>query len=153
MRLAFTNNGKYTDFEGGYNLYVKRSRSDAVISEEEYRRIVRKYCSLLSDRLYEEGFVNLPGQLGSIAVSTITRKPLYRGKKFIGYGKMDWVNGHYDGTLKTFGLVFLPKGGKKRNNFRCYGFVANRKLFKRMKEVYNQDFCSWSPIRFNDEMI
>ena len=152
MRLAFTNNGKYTDFEEGYNLYVKRSRTDVGISEETYRRIIRKYCSLLADRLYEEGFVNLPGQLGAIAVSTITRRPLYMGKKFIGYGSYDWKKREYDGKLKTIGLVYLPRRNKLKN-LRCYGFVANRRLFHRIKKGYEDCSSPWVPIEFNDDMI
>lgn len=153
MKLAFNGEGRYAEFSEGYQMYLKRSRKGECVDQKTYNRIIRKYCSRLADRLCNNGIVDLPNEIGMIAAATITRKPQYRGKQFIGYGKMDWTKGHYDGTLKTFGLVFLPKGGKKRNNFRCYGFVANRKLFKRMKEVHNQDSCSWGPIRFNDEMI
>jgi len=90
--------------------------------------------------------------LGQIAAAIITRKPQYRGKKFIGYGKMDWDKGCFDGSPKAFGIVFLPNRNKKAG-LRCYGFVANRKLFKRMKARYESDDCPWVPLEFNDDMI
>lgn len=153
MKLAFSGQGRYTEFEDGYQMYVNRSRKGESVDKKTYNRIIRLYCSLLADRLQEYGIIDLPNEIGMIATATIRRKPQYRGKKFIGYGKMDWKEGYYDGTLKTFGLVFLPKSGKKRNNFRCYGFVANRRLFKKTKEIYDAGLCRWAPIAFNDEMI
>lgn len=110
------------------------------------------YCSMLADRLQENGIVDLPNEMGMIVAAEIRRKPQYRGKKFIGYGKYDYEKGHYDGTIKTFGLVFLPKRAKKQN-MRCYGFVANRVLFKKMKEKFKSGLSQWKPIQFNDEMI
>jgi hypothetical protein len=58
----------------------------------------------------------------------------------------------YDGKLKAFGMVYLPRRGKNAN-LRSYGFVANRALFKRMKNKWNCGFNDWKPIEFNDEMI
>ena len=153
MKLAFSGHGRYTDFEDGYKMYVNRSRKGESVDQKTYNRIVRAYCSILSDRLKQDGIIDLPNEMGMIAAAIIKRKPQYRRGKFIGYGKMDWEKKQYDGTLRTFGLVFLPKLGKKKNNFRCYGFVANRRLFKKMKEIYEQSECNWSPIAFNDEMI
>ena len=152
MKLAFNSQAHYTDFSDGYRLYVNRSRKGESVDQKTYNRIIRLYCSSLADRLEEYGIIDLPNEMGMIAAAILTRKPQYRGKTFVGFGKMDWEKGHYDGTLKTFGLVFLPKMGKKQN-MRCYGFVANRQLFKRMKARYEQDFCPWSPIVFKDEMI
>lgn len=153
MKLAFSGQGRYTDFEDGYRLYLNRSRNSECVDQKTYNRIIRKYCKLLVDRLKRYGVVDLPNNIGIIAAAIIKRKPQYRGKKFIGYGKKDWASGNYDGTLKTFGIVFLPKLDKKRNCFRSYGFVANRRLFKALKGVYEGDHCDWSPIAFNDEMI
>lgn len=152
MKLAFNSQARYTDFSDGYKLYIARSRKGESVDETMYKRIIRKYCSRLAEHLQEYGIIDLPNEMGSIAVAEITRRPQYRGKQFIGYGKMDWKKGHYDGTLKSFGFVFLPKRNKKQN-LRCYGFVANRELYKKMKDIYQAPHCSWHPIVFNDEMI
>ena len=151
MKLAFSGQGRYADFRKGYELYVKRSRLGNFMSEEMYRKVVRSYCRMLADRLKEEGMVDLPGGLGSIAAATLTRKPQYRGKKFVGYGKYDW-KGHFDGRLKTFGMVFLPRR-ERTQNLRCYGFVANRRLFKGMKEMYDNGTNPWYTMKYNDKMI
>ena len=150
MKLAFNGQAHYTDFSDGYQLYVNRSRKGQSVDRKTYNRIIRLYCSSLADRLKEYGIIDLPNEIGMIAAATMKRKPQYRGKKFIGYGKMDWEKGHYDGSLKSFGLVFLPK---QKKNLRCYGFVANRELFKEMKRLYDESLCTWSPIAFNDDMI
>lgn len=152
MKLALNGQGHYTDFSGGYDLYLRRSLTDRCVDRATYCRVVREYCKLLADRLIECGIVDLPKELGTIAAVTITRKPQYRGKKFIGYGKMDWAAGHYDGVLKTFGIAYLPKHGRNAN-LRCLGFVANRRLFGRLKERSLSDNCVWTPLEFNDEMI
>ena len=151
MKLAFNGEGHYTDFSDGYELYKNRAKTDKYVDAKTYNKIIRMYGSLLADRLLKYGIVDLPNNMGMIAASIIRRRPQYRGKKFIGYGKMDWEKGHRDGSPKVFGMVFLPRHEKK--NMRCYGFVANRQLFKKMKAVYEQDFCPWYPIEFNDEMI
>lgn len=152
MKLAFNGRGHYTDYSKGYELYVSRSRKGEYVDEKTYHRIVRKYCERLAANLLKCGIIDLPVEMGSIAACTITRKPQYRGKQFIGYGKMDWKTGHFDGKLKTFGLVYLPRQTKHKN-LRCYGFVANRQLFKRIKEKWENGIADWHPIEFNDDMI
>lgn len=152
MKLAFSGHGQYTDFSEGYELYTKRSRKNECFDERVYHRVIRSYCRMLSRRLVRDGCVDLPCELGTIVAAEITRKPKYIGKKFIGYGRMDWSAGRYDGTLKTFGLVYLPKHGKN-NNLRCFGFVANRQLFKEMKKAHEDRECDWKLLEFNDEMI
>ena len=149
MKLALNNLAHYTDFSPGYDLYVRRSKTGDYVSLVDYKKIVRKYCSILKQRLLSSGMVDLPSKLGMITAAIITRKPQFRGNKFIGYGKMDWEAGHYDGKLKAFGLVFLPKHDKA--NLRCYGFVANRKLFAEMKEACLSG--AFRPMEFNEEMI
>lgn len=152
MKLAFSGQGRYADFSDGYALYRKRSKTKAVMDEKTYRKVVAEYCRLLSERFQEQGMVDLPGGLGTLFAATLTRKPQYRGKKFVGYGKMDWKKGHYDGNLKAFGMVFLPR--RERNgNMRCFGYVANRRLFVKMKEKYESGNASWAPLEFTDEMI
>lgn len=142
----------YPDLTDGYTLYVRRSKGGRVFDEKMYARIVKMYCAILANRLLETGAVDLPKGLGTISAARLTRKPQYRGKTFVGYGKMDWTTGQYDGKLKTFGMVYLPKHGKN-NNLRSLGFVANRSLFKRMKSLYESGDCKWSLLDFNDDMI
>lgn len=145
MKLAFSGQARYADFSDGYALYQKRSKTGDVMNEETYHRVVKDYCSSLADRLEKQGMVDLP-RLGTIAAARLTRKAQYRGNKFIGYGAIDWSTGKYDGKLKTFGLVFLPTQ-KRKQNLRCYGFVANRRLFKRVKA------SNHILLDYNDEMI
>lgn len=152
MKLAFSGEARYPDFKDGYELYKKGTRSRECMDFQTYKRVVRRYCSGLGDKLLTNGFVDFPLQIGSIAAAIFTRKAKYRDGKFAGFGKYDPKLGHYDGSLKAFGLVFLPNR-KKDNNLRCYGFVANRKLFKKMKEIYDDYDCPWTPIEFRDEMV
>lgn len=152
MKLAFSGQGRYTDFDEGYELYVKRSRKNECFDHRTYNRVIRNFCAGLADTLVHDGMVDLPCFLGSVSVACLTRKPQYRGDKFIGYGKMDWKKGHYDGELKTFGVVFLPSRAKTEN-LRCFGFVANRKLFKRLKKKYEDGYSGWGMLDFNDDMI
>ena len=151
-KLAFSGQGRYADYDKGYQLYRNRARGKECVKKDIYKKIVREYCSGLAGRLFEEGFVDLPNGIGSIAAATIKRKPQFRGKKFVGFGKKDWETGTYDDSRKAFGLVFLPKWGQK-GCLRSYGFVGNRQLFKKMKERYESFDCQWFPIEFNDEMI
>jgi len=152
MKLAFHGQGRYPDYDRGYALYRKRNRGRVPLDEKTYNRVIRQFCKGLAGRLESEGCVDLPSDLGTISAAVITRKPQYRGKKFIGYGKYDWKTRQFDGKLKTFGIVFLPKHSDK-NSLRCYGFVANRRLFQRMKEMYDGYDCPWTPIDFNETMI
>lgn len=152
MKLAFSGEARYPDFECGYELYLSRCRSVKPMLFAEYKKVVRRYCASLAERLYKDGMVDLPAGLGQIAAATITRKPRYRDNKFIGYGKFDWSKMQYDGVPTTFGLVYLPNWNKKMT-LRCYGFVANRKLYREMKELYDSDYRPWVPVDFNDEII
>jgi hypothetical protein len=150
MKLAFSGQARYTDFSDGYALYLKRSKKGNVLDEAMYRRVVKEYCQTAAERLIEDSMVDLP-EIGTITAVSLIRKAQYRGDKFIGYGAKDWKTGRYDGKLKTFGLVLMPKSRRKQN-LRCYGFVANRKLFKRMKKIYDSG-RHWPLIDFNDKMI
>lgn len=152
MKLAFSGQAKYPDMTDGYELYVRRARTNKSVDLQTYTAVVKEYCSLLAEDLKNEGIVDLPCGLGSVAAVTIRRRPQYRGKKFVGYGSYNWEKGHYDGEPKAFGLAFLPSRDKT-NNLRCYGFVANRKLFKKMKELYQSYDCPWVPMEYGKEMI
>lgn len=152
MKLAFNRQGRYTDFSDGYALYQKRARGGKPVSLKDYVKIVKLYCKYAADQLLNDGIIDLPEQFGSIAAAILTRKAQFRGKKFIGYGKMDWTTGHYDGKLKAFGLVYLPRHDKNAN-MRSFGFVANRRLFKKMKDIFQGDECDWSPLAFSEDLI
>lgn len=152
MKLAFSGEARYADFNDGYALYVKRAKTDDYMDLSSYKKVIRSYCKALAERLCDEGMIDFPCGVGSIFAVEITRRPQYRGKKFIGYGKMDWDKGCFDGSPKAFGLTFLPTI-RRKNNLRCYGFVANRKLFKKVKEQSQSYFCQWRLLPFSDEMI
>lgn len=152
MRLAFDNMAHYTDFSKGYGLYTRRCRNGKPVTETEYKRVIRAYCKTLADSLLETGSANLPCDMGTISAAVLIRKPQYRGDKFIGYGKKNWETGEYDGTLKAFGIVYMPKH-TKNSNLRCYGFVANRRLFKKVKESYESGLSDIAPVDFTDDMI
>ena len=151
-RLAFHNRGKYTDFEKSYELYCKRCKKSSPVNYQTYKNIVREYCKCLADRLANDGMVDLPSNLGTIIVSDIRRKPQYRGDKFVGYGKMNWKEGRYDGSNKALGIVFLARRDKTEN-LRSFGFVANRRLFYRIKELFDSGLSNWQPMEFNETMI
>lgn len=151
MKLAFSGEARYPDFRDGYELYKRRARSRECLDEKTYHRVVRDYCRDLAGRLENEGMADLP-RLGSIVAVKLERRPQFRGDKFVGYGSMNWKEGHYDGSHQAFGITFLPDR-RRSQNLRCYGFVANRRLFKRMKERASGYDCPWIPLEFNDEMI
>ena len=152
MKLAFNGKAHYPNLKEGYSLYAERTRTRVNLTPEQYNKVIKLYCSILAGRLLENGVVDLPGNIGSIYASVINRNAQYRGNKFIGYGKMDYGTGFYDGTMKAFGFVFLPNR-KANQNLRSYGFVANRRLFKKIKGLYESDYCPWMPIEFNDDII
>ena len=151
MKLAFNGQARFAEFNDGYELYSRRKRFENPVDFKTYKNVVRDYCKMLADELEHNGIAELPCGLGMLAAATFMRKPQYRGRKFLGYGTMNWHTGKFDGSVNTFGIAFLPKFDKK--NLRCYGFVANRQLFKRVKEEYRNEYRTWSPIEFNDKMV
>ena len=152
MRLAFSGQARYPDFTDGYELYVRRARTNEPVGIKTYTRIVKDYCKMLADDIEKDGMVDLPSGLGSISPVRMRRKMQYRGKKAVGFGKWNWKSQHYDGNPEAFGIAFLPSRDKN-HNLRCYGFVANRRLFKSMMEAYNAGTYGWFPMEYNDEMI
>ena len=152
MKLAFSGQARYPDMKDGYELYVRRARKSQPVEMQIYAKVIKDYCKMLAVELEEYGMVDLPSDLGALATIRLQRRPKYRGKKFIGYGKWDWKTGHHDGSFTAFGITFLPNR-KKSQNLRCYGFVTNRRLFQRIKEKYNAGCHVWAPLTFNDEMI
>lgn len=152
MKLAFNGQARYPDMTDGYEVYVRRTRKNEPVDLHTYTAIVKEYCSLLAEDLENEGAVDLPCGLGTVAAVMIRRSPQYRGDKFVGYGGFNWEKRHFDGEPEAFGLAFLPRRDKN-NNLRCYGFVANRRLFKKMKELYRSYDCPWVPMEYGKEMI
>lgn len=149
MKLAFNSKAHHPDYTGGYERYSSRGGK---YKFKMYRKIIRRYCEMLASRLLDEGMVDLPGNLGSIAAAEITRKPIYKNGEFVGYGRRDWRTGEYDGSLKAFGMVYLPRTDRN-NNLRCLGFVANRELFTAMKKRYLKGEQKWELVTFDDSMI
>lgn len=152
MKLAFSGQAKYPDMTDGYELYVRRTLEKEPVDEKTYTAVVKDYCKMLAEDLGKNGIADLPCGLGSVAAVIIRRRPQYRGKKFVGYGSYNWEKGHFDGEPNAFGLAFLPRF-EKTNNLRCYGFVANRRLFKKIKELYQSHDCPWVPMEYGNEMI
>ena len=152
MKLVFNGQARYPDMTDGYELYARRSRKNEPVDLHTYTAVVKEYCRMLAEDLEKYGTADLPCGLGTVAAVNIRRRPQYRGKKFIGYGSYNWEKRHYDGEPIAFGLVFLPKRDKTQN-LRCYGFVANRKLFKKMKELNQSYDCPWVPMEYGKEMI
>ena len=152
MKLAFNGQARYPDMTDGYDLYRRRTRKNEPVPLHIYTAVIKEYCRMLSESLQKDGMVDLPSGLGMIVAVTMDRRPQFRGKRFVGYGKYDWTKGYYDGDPKAFGIAFLPRRTKTQN-LRCYGFVANRSLFKRMKELYSGYDCPWVPMEYGNEMI
>ena len=152
MKLAFSGQARYPDMTDGYEVYVRRTRKNEPVNLHTYTAIVKEYCSLLAEDLKKEGAVDLPCGLGTVAAVTIRKSPQYRGDKFVGYGGFNWEKGHFDGEPEAFSITYLPRRDKNKN-LRCYGFVANRRLFKKMKELYQSYDCPWVPIEYGKEMI
>lgn len=151
-KLAFSCKGKYPDFSKGYTLYNDRSRKTKPVDKRTYCNIIRDYCKYLSEKLERDGMVDFPKGIGTLFVTMFRRKPQYIGKQFVGFGKMDWKRKAYDGSSSAFGIVFLPSR-RYTANLRSFGFVANRRLFQRLKQEYDEGTCSWKPIDFNEKMI
>lgn len=153
MPLAFNRQARYPDFAEAYERYKSGARTRACVDESTYRRIIRMYCGLLADRLVEDGMVDLPCDMGMIAVATIKRKARYINGKFAGYGRVDWRRGGArDGSPTALGVVYIPTR-RKTANLRSYGFVANRVLYKRIKKAYESGESGWTPMEFNDDII
>lgn len=152
MKLAFSGDAHYTSFDSGYERYVKGAKTRELVDRATYNRVVRSYCQLLVDRLYEEGMVDLPCNMGTLAAVKIKRKPQFRKGRFVGFGKLDWEKGTYDDSREAFGVAFLPKHGIN-DNLRCYGFVANRRLYQRMRDRSEEFTCPWVPMKLTEDMI
>lgn len=151
-KFVFSGKGRYPDFTEGYTLYSNRCRKTIPVSSVVYNNIIRDYCKYLSVSFERNGMVDFPNGIGTLFTAVFQRKPQYRGKTFIGYGKMDWETKHFDGSNTAFGIVYLPNRNKVQC-MRCYGFVANRRLFQRLKKQYIEQTCDWKPMIFNEKMI
>lgn len=147
MKL-FKNQSRYPDLSKGFETYRNRSKNtpeERIFDEVQYNRIVKKYCKMLSEVLQNEGIVDLPSDIGSIAAVSIKRKPLYnrKTKMFMTNDYIDWNETRKTGRIvrddnpNTFGFVFVPKHIKGHENFRCFGIRANKTLYQRMRKHYD----------------
>lgn len=101
---------------------------------------------MLADRLEKEGMVDLPSDIGMLAAVNIRKRPVYdkREGKYRPARSIDWDKVRETGTMaykdspNTFGFVFVPKHLRKRAIFRCFGFVANKSLYKKLRQEYNK---------------
>lgn len=144
----FVNKAKYPDLSNGYLLYRNRSSltpTDRLLAEQKFNRVVKKYCKELATRIEEQGVADLPSDIGALVAVNIRKRPVYdkREKKFRPARNVDWNKTRetkeivYKTDPNTFGFVFVPKHVKGRNIFRCFGFVANKSLYKRLRSKYN----------------
>jgi len=145
MRL-FNGKARYPDFDKPYELYLKRSeRSFSVLSKGMFIDIVRRYCKRLSEELDSNGYVDLPLDIGALSAVRISRTPKYdrTNKRYISADTIDWAETKRSGSIvrkhdnRTFGICFLPKRAKGMENFRAFGIVANRQLYRRMKNRFD----------------
>lgn len=130
--MFFNGKARHTDFSSGYSRYLgrcKKTPDDRVLGKGGYVDVVRAYCKHLADMLEAEGTIDLPCGIGSIVAVSIRRKPTY------DKGRNMWRGTR--GDRYTFGFIFSPRRERGYENFRCYGFRANRELYKRMRKKYD----------------
>ena len=58
MRLAFSGQAKYPDMTDGYELYVRRARTNRVVDLKTYTAIVNDYCRMLAEDLENAGMTD-----------------------------------------------------------------------------------------------
>ena len=147
--IPFKHTARYPDLTNGYMLYRNRSMNtppDRLLTEEQYNRIVKSYCKELAGRIESQGVADLPSDMGAIVAVNIYKKPVYNAKekKYKLARSIDWNATRetkeivYKDCPNTFGFVFAPKHIKKNNILRCFGFVANKALYKRLKAKYDE---------------
>ena len=144
----FINKARYPDLTNGYLLYRNRSSltpPERLLTEAQFNRVIKRYCKRLATMVEDCGVADLPCDMGAIVAVNIKKRPVYdaREKKFKPARSVDWDKTRetksmvYKYDPNTFGFVFAPKHIRGRNIFRCFGFVANKSLYKRMREKYN----------------
>lgn len=152
MRPAFYGKAGSTDMTCGYRCYSTRKKKHEPVSTVIYGRVVRAYCRRLAGKLEKDGMVQLPCGIGLLSAAFVRRKPRYRDGRFLGIGMYDPRTGKYDGTTEAFSIVLFPDISGTQN-LRCYGFVCNSRLFRRMKKAWTEGTCAWRPARYDDDMI
>lgn len=146
--MPFTHKAKYPDLTNGYLLYRNRSSltpSDRLLTEQQFNRIVKKYCKHLACNVEECGVADLPSDIGAVVAVSIKKRPFYdtREKKFKPARSIDWNKTRetkelvYKTDPNTFGFMFVPKRMRGMGIFRCFGFAANKSLYKRLRAKYN----------------
>lgn len=146
--IPFKGEERYPDLKPGYELYSKRAYRTPEknrLSEAEFSRIVKAYCKLLSERLVNEGFIELPYDIGAVAAVKIRRTPKFDPirKSWRTADSIDWKETKKAGRIvrkdeqETIGFAFVPKHAKGRDIFRCFGIRSNRMLYDKVKERYD----------------
>lgn len=156
MNILFKNKSRYPDLNNGYKLYECRSipKGESVVSRNTYNRIVKMFCKSLASSLIETGMIDLPCDIGSIAVVSIHKKPIYdKRKKCYTYNNLiDWNRTRkegrviHGGSLDTVGIKFIAKNKRGRDNFNCFGIRANKSLYKKIKDMYNNNELQFIPV-------
>ena len=147
--VLFKGESRYPDLTGGYTLYVHRSATtpkERILTEEQYNKVVKAYCKSVAGVLEDEGIIDLPCGVGSVAAVDVTKKPLFDPSigKYRPADNIDWEKTREEGRLirkdgrKTFGIAFIPKRLDGYANFRCFGIRANKSLYKRLKKKYDK---------------
>lgn len=144
----FSGDARYPDLDAAYDLYLKRSAKtpvSRVLDKAQFNRIVKLFCKSKADELEKTGMIDLPCGLGMIAAVKVERKPTFdtRTGKYRTSSRVDWDETRRTGKISfmdsadTFGFVFVPKWKKGNENLRCVGIRANKELYRRMKDKYD----------------
>lgn len=146
--VLFKGESRYPDLSAGYTLYRHRSATtpqERVMTEEQYNKVVKAFCKNTAERFEEEGIVDMPCGMGSVAAVSVTKKPTYDPVlgKYRSANNIDWESTRREGKVirkdgrRTFGIAFVPKRLEGLSNFRCFGIRANKALFKKLKKQYD----------------
>ena len=136
--MFFNGKAHHPNFDAGYRRYLGRSKKtpdSRIFGKGEYVDVVRSYCQHLADMLESDGMIDLPCGIGSIVAVSIRRKPTYDKTRNAWRGTK--------GDKYTFDFIFSPRRESGYENFRCYGFRANRELYKKKKKKYDDGELSF----------
>lgn len=149
MRKLFNGEARYPDLDCSYDYYLSRrgeSERSSTLSREDFNRVVKMYCKSLAEDLCSTGSIDLPCDMGMIAAVRVKRKPVFntRTGKYTTGSSVDWDRTREEGKIvfgdgnDAFGFVFVPKWKKGNENLRCVGIRANKELYRKMKDMYNE---------------
>ena len=152
--MFFKDKAHTPNLDAGYSRYIGRcatSPKERIFSKGQYAKVVKDFCQMLSERLEREGMIDFPCGAGSVAAVQIKCKPIYdkKHKRWISTAPVDWKKTDEVGKIVrksnpfVFGFTFLSRREKGLENFRCYGIRANRALYKKMKQQYDDGSLSF----------